>query len=92
MPFLFFVIGQVSVEYTCFFAENYFVIYQFIFEQLKCPKFQIKNWHQLENGSGKVFKILKNTTVFCQHSQKPVTAEKNFKLINMQNHFCMKNV
>jgi hypothetical protein len=44
------------------------------------------------NISDEVFKVLNNTTVFCQHCQKPVTAEKNFKLMNMQNYFCINNV
>jgi|UniRef100_A0A2S2Q283 hypothetical protein len=40
----------------------------------------IRKWINPYNISGEVFKVLNNTTVFCQHCQKPVKAEKKFQI------------
>ncbi|KAL4141564.1 hypothetical protein QTP88_004185 [Uroleucon formosanum] len=40
----------------------------------------IRKWIEPYNISGEVFKILNNTTVFCQNCQKSVTAEKKFQI------------
>lgn len=50
---------------------------------LKFPKSKlalIRKRIEPYNISGEVFNILNNATIFCQHCQKPVTAENNFQI------------